>query len=296
MGGGLTLGRACPSFAFASPAISRRARSLTRGLHRVADTLRASLGAAVDIALTDNVTAIGRRADELLTMTEGDELDVCYFSSSYLTARVPSLDLFDRPFRFADRAAAHAFLSGPAAQRIAEDVAQATATGFSDSGTTAFATSPTAAGRSAARPTARACGSARSTTPGTRRSSGGFGFEPVFLDVRDLPKAVAEGTVDAQENPLTNMVNFELYRHHRFVSLTGHLFGLALLLVNRSRFERWPAEVRTALTAAAEAATPAQWRDAAAEDDLCHRHLLAEGIQIVPASAIDRTAFEQAAG
>ena len=269
---------------------------LTRGLHRVADTLRASLGAAVDITLTDNVTAIGRRADELLTMTEGDELDVCYFSSSYLTARVPSLDLFDRPFRFADRAAAHAFLSGSAAQRIADDVAQATGyrvLGLWDNGIRHISNRR----RPIHHPTD--CAGLRIRTLDNAGHQAFFrrlGFEPVFLDVRDLPKAVAEGAVDAQENPLTNMVNFELYRHHRFVSLTGHLFGLALFLVNRSRFERWPAEVRTALTAAAEAATPAQWRGAAAEDDLCHRHLLAEGIQVVPASAIDRTAFERAAG
>ncbi len=269
---------------------------LTRGLHRVADTLRASLGAAIEIALTENVTAIGRRADELLTMTEGDELDVCYFSSSYLAARVPSLDLLDRPFRFADRAAAHAFLNGPAAQRIADDVTQATGyrvLGLWDNGIRHISNRS----RPIRHPTD--CAGLRIRTVDNAGHQAFFrrlGFEPVFLDVPDLPKAVAEGTVDAQENPLTNMVNFELYRHHRFVSLTGHLFGLALLLVNRSRSERWPAEVRTALTAAAEAATPAQWRDAAAEDDLCHRHLLAEGIQIVPGNEIDRTAFQRAAG
>ena len=86
---------------------------LTRGLHRIADTLQENLGAQVDIVLTDSITATGRRADDLLTMVEGDALDICYFSSSYLAARVPSLGLFDRPFRFADRAAAHAELAGP---------------------------------------------------------------------------------------------------------------------------------------------------------------------------------------
>ena len=74
-----------------------------RALRRLADDLRQSLGARIEIALTDSVIAAGRRADDLLAMTEGDEIDMCYFSSSYLAARVALLEPFDRPFRFADR-------------------------------------------------------------------------------------------------------------------------------------------------------------------------------------------------
>jgi TRAP-type C4-dicarboxylate transport system substrate-binding protein len=269
---------------------------MTRGLHRIAERLRADLGARIDIALTDNVTAAGRRADDLLTMTTGDELDICYFSSSYLAARVPSLGLFDRPFQFPDRAAAHAQLEGPAAQQLARDVAQATpyrVLGFWDNGIRHISNR-----RHPIRSPSDCVGLRIRTLNNTDHQAffRRLGFEPVFLDVKDLPKAVADGMVDAQENPLTNIANFELQRHHRFISLTGHLFGLALLLVNRVRFDAWPAEVRGAVEAAVAAATSAQRQDAAAEDDLCHRHLLADGVEIVPALEIDRVAFERAAG
>jgi TRAP-type C4-dicarboxylate transport system substrate-binding protein len=121
------------------------------------------------------------------------------------------------------------------------------------------------------------------------------GFEPVFLDVKDLPRAVADGRVDAQENPLTNIVNFELHRHHRHVSLTGHLFGVALLLVNRGRFDSWPVEFRAALRDAAAAATAAQRSEAIREDDVCFDLLRADGVAIVPPDAIDRAGFAAAA-
>lgn len=269
---------------------------LTRGLHRITDALRESLGAQIDITLTESITATGRRADDLLTMVEGDELDICYFSSSYLTARVPSLGHFDQPFRFANRTAAHAELEGPLAQRLAEDVASATGfrlLGLWDNGIRHISNRQHSIRRLAD------CQGLRIRTVNNADHQAFFrrlGFEPVFIDISDLPGALADGTVDAQENPLTNIVNFEMQRHHRFASLTGHLFGVAVLLVNRRRFDGWPPEVRSAVEAAATAATTAQWRDAATEDDLCHTRLMAEGVQVLTAADIDLAAFKAAAG
>jgi C4-dicarboxylate-binding protein DctP len=262
----------------------------------MADELRQRLGAPIKVALTDNITAAGRRADDLLAMTEGDELDICYFSSSYLAARVPSLELFDRPFRFADREAAYALLDGAAGRRMMEDVARATGfrvLGFWDNGFRHISN-----GRHPIRRPAD-CAGLRIRTLDNAMHQAFFrrlGFEPVFIDVKDLVKAAADGSIDAQENPLTNIANFELHRHHRFVSLTAHLFGVALLLVNAARHDDWPADVRAAVQAAAAAATAVQRREAAAEDDLCRHRLVAEGVQFVSGGDLDRAAFERAAG
>ena len=267
----------------------------TRALHRLAGAIRDRVGGQVAIELVDNVTAAGRRADDLLTMTEGDELDICYFSSSYLAARVPALDLFDQPFKFASRADAYAARDGAIAERLTNDVANATGfrvLGFWDNGIRHISNR-----RHPIRSPADCAGLRIRTldNAGHQAFFRRLGFDPVFIDVKDLAKAVADGTVDAQENPLTNIVNFELHRHHRFVSLTAHLFGVALLLVNRGRFDGWPPEVRAAVQAAASLATAAQRRDAAAEDELCHRSLLADGVQFVAGNELDRAAFERAA-
>jgi C4-dicarboxylate-binding protein DctP len=273
------------------------ARSVhTRALHRLADAVRQRVDSQVSIEITDNVTAAGRRADELLAMTEGDDLDICYFSSSYLAVRVPSLAMFDQPFRFADRQSAYAMLDGAAGRQIVEDVARATGfrvLGFWDNGFRHLSNA-----RHPIR-TPADCAGLRIRTLDNAMHQAFFrrlGFEPVFIDVKDLVKAAADGRIDAQENPLTNIANFELHRHHRFVSLTAHLFGVALLLVNRIRHDAWPAVVRDAVAAAAATATAAQRRDAAAEDNLCHRRLAAEGTQFVSGAELDRAAFQRAAG
>jgi TRAP-type transport system periplasmic protein len=113
----------------------------------------------------------------------------------------------------------------------------------------------------------------------------------MFIDVADLPRAVAERTVEAQENPLTNIVNFGLQAHHRYVSLTGHLLGIALLLVNRARFDALPVEIRSLLDAAAKEAAAMQRALAVAEDADCLRLLTDTGVAVIGPDAIELPAF-----
>ncbi len=119
-----------------------------------------------------------------------------------------------------------------------------------------------------------------------------LGFEPIWIDVADLPAAVELGVVDAQENPLTNLVNFGLHRHHRHISLTGHFAGVACVLVNRATFDAWPAEIRRLVTTATAEATTLQRKLAAAEDDRCLAILAAAGCTIIGRDELDIGAFK----
>ncbi len=113
-----------------------------------------------------------------------------------------------------------------------------------------------------------------------------LGFKPVTIDVKDLAAAVHERRVDAQENPLTNLINFQLHNTHRFVTLTGHFFGVALVLCNKQRFDNWPAEVQTALREAVAAATVVQRQEAEREDEICLKQLLDDGVTVTRADRI----------
>jgi C4-dicarboxylate-binding protein DctP len=268
------------------------ARSVhTRAARRFGEELARRLGPRVEFCFIEDVTRHGRAAVELLAMTEGDELDMCYFSSSYLVDRVPSLGRFDRPFRVADRASAYAVLDGDTGRQLARDVAAATGfqvLAFWDNGFRHISN----ARHAIVRPSD--CRGLRLRTlhnANHQRLFRALGFEPVVIDVKDLAAAVADHSVDAQENPLTNLVNFGLHRTHRFVTLTGHLFGVAPVLCNRARFAAWPAEVQTAVIEAMAAATSLQRSLAAEEDEICLAELLADGVDVVRADAFDRAAF-----
>jgi C4-dicarboxylate-binding protein DctP len=265
----------------------------TRALHALRESA-ARAGGALTITVTDSVVATGRRAADLLSMVETGEIDGCYFASSYLAARVPQLGVFDHPFRAGSREQVFADLDGEVGESLAASVAAATnyrVLAWWDNGIRHIS--------NGVRPirTPADCVGLRLRTLDSAQHQAAFrqlGFDPMFIDVADLPRAVAERTVDAQENPLTNLVNFNLHAHHRHVSLTGHLLGIAMLLGNRAAFDELPYGPRSALIAAAAESTRIQRSLAFAEDAECLRMLIAAGVDVVTPEAIDLPAFRAA--
>jgi TRAP-type transport system periplasmic protein len=102
------------------------------------------------------------------------------------------------------------------------------------------------------------------------------------------------GAVDAQENPLTNMLNFEVHETHRHLTMTAHFYGVTLVLGNRARIASWPKRARDALHEAVAVATTAQHRFAAEEDLARLADLAAAGVQVIGSDEFDRPAFVKA--
>ena len=271
------------------------ARSVhTRALHALRESVARRAGDALRIRVTDSIVAEGRKASDLLTMVDSGELDGCYFASSYLAGRVPGLGVFDEPFRAGSREAVFGALDGDTGEALADELAAATGyrvLGWWDNGIRHIS--------NAMRPirTPADCAGLRLRTLDNAQHQAAFrrlGFIPTFIDVADLPRAVADGAVDAQENPLTNVVNFNLHLHHRHISLTGHLLGIAPLLVNRARFDALPTDLRSVLIAAARDSEATQRALAEAEDAECLDLLVKAGVAVVSADAIDLPAFRAA--
>jgi TRAP-type transport system periplasmic protein len=266
----------------------------SRSLHHVAAlAAEPKFGNFAPQVLID-ITAHGHRAAELFAMVEDGRLDGCYVASSYLLARVPALAVFDLPFVATDRARDYGKLDGAFGARLSADIAVRTpfrVLGYWDNGFRHVS--------NRLRPI-RTPADCRGMTIRTLDNAlhqdvfAALGFAPVFIDVKDLPAAVAANRVDAQENPLTNLVNFSLHTSHRHVSLTAHFFGIALFLVNAHWFAALSDEQRAGLVAAASEATALQRQMAAAEDARCLDILAREGVAVVTADEIDWNAFRAA--
>ena len=124
-----------------------------------------------------------------------------------------------------------------------------------------------------------------------QQSFAAMGFNPVPLDVAELPGACADGTVDAQENPLTNTFNFGINAHHRWITMSGHFFGPCVVLAHKKTWDAWPADVRQAVQEALAVATPAQRGFAAAEDDEIRSRLDATQNELIELTEDERGAF-----
>jgi TRAP-type transport system periplasmic protein len=263
---------------------NRAAEVLGRGL-------AARLGDAVRFELDGNIVARGHNAADLLEWVRTGNIELCYFSTSYLADVAPDTAVLDLPFVVARREQAYAALDGVLGQRLSEQLAEAAGyrvLGYFDNGFRHWTNS--------VRPIRAPadCKSLRIRTLFSEIHQDVFrtlGFEPVPLDVKDLLAAVRAGKVDAQDNPLTNIYNFAIHDHHRHITLSAHFWGAAVLLCNGAAFARWPQEVRDAMVAAAGEATTEQRRMAAAEDQEALAKLSASGCEIVGLSTAERAAF-----
>ena len=266
----------------------------TRAAHVLEQALVSRLGQTVRFDLDENILTSGHKAAELLSMVEHGRLTMCYFSTSYLAERVPEYALLDLPFLFTNRAKAHTILDGPLGHILADKLGAQTGfrvLGFWDNGFRHLS--------NAVRPirTPADCTGLRIRTQPSPLHGSIFrllGFEPVALDVKDLIAQVQSGAVDAQENPLTTLYNFGLHRSHRYITLSSHLFGAAVLLCHGASYASWSAEIRQALTEAAAEATTAQRQFAAAADDEVLAQLRPDQNDIVRLTEAERSLFVEA--
>ncbi len=266
----------------------------TRGGRVLADAVAEETSGAVTLAFDESIVARGHKAADLLSMTENGELDGCYFSSSYLAKRVPELGLFDQHFAVPDRRRAYALLDGALGDQLRQEVAKSTGyevLGYWDNGLRHITS--TVSIKSLAD-----CSGLKLRTLANedhQRVFRALGFDPQAIDVRDLPEAVKTGKVDAQENPLTNTLNFGIHNTHRHILLTRHLLGVAPVLFNAKRLAGLDPKHRAALQRAVDIATKAQRRFAEEDDDICSAELRAQGVEITELDEASRAIFAAAA-
>ena len=250
------------------------------------------LGDALEFELEGNVIDAGHKAADLLAMVESGDKTMCYFASSYLAERVPEIAVLDLPFVITSRAQAYGALDGALGERLADRVAAMTGyriLAFWDNGFRHLS--------NRVRPirTPEDCRGLRLRTLSSALHAETFrrlGFDPVALDVKELLAAVQSGTIDAQDNPLTNIYNFGIHEFHRHITLTAHFFGAAVLLCHKASYDAWPTEVRQAVEGAVVEATRAQREFAAAEDDRVRAALGSTDNELIELTDAERQRFQ----
>ena len=266
----------------------------TYGAQVFCDAMRRLGGDTIEVSFLPDITTTGRHASDLLGLTEDGMFDGCYFSSSYLAPRVPALTIFDLLFAVPKKAATFALLDGaPGATLASEVVAHTgyTVLGVWDNGLRHM----TAADRIFSTP-ADCDGLKLRILPNENHRAlfQSLGFEPQVIDVKHVEAAVNGGEVDAQENPLTNTYNMGLSKSQRFITLSGHLMGISLVLFNRKTFEAWPEHIRDIVKQAAAEATIAQRARAEADETRCVASLREDGVEILELTEDQRAAFRNA--
>jgi TRAP-type C4-dicarboxylate transport system substrate-binding protein len=237
-----------------------------RAASRFGELFTRKVGDRITFELIGNVHKIGRPSGDLAAMVENGEIDFCYLSTVRFAKWVPELKLLELPFVVEDRKAICAAFTNGFGDLVRRRMRESTPyrlLGLWDNGFRHFTNK--------VRPirTPADCQGLRIRSQMSELHAEvfrAFGFEPIPVDVKQFIEEIASSRFDAQENPLTNTYNFGVHNYHRYITLSGHLFGAAAFICKEERYESLPQDMRAAVDSSASEATVYQHQLAAAED------------------------------
>ena len=265
---------------------------LTQGLACLVETLKSN-GWKSDIDWIPNVTDHQEKAANLFASIENGSRHIGYMASGYLSAKVPELEVLELPFTVDNRETALAALDYSAGEILGQAVHQKTEfhiLGFWDNGFRHLSN----AVRPIQHPSDAVGLKIRTLDSALYRATlDAIGFKALTSDVKDLVSWIAEDIVQAQENPLTNYMGFELWKHHPYVSLTHHFYGVLLLVCPQVWFDTLNQKERQVLAYAVNTSTALQRKLAAKQDAITLVRIQDKGVKVLTKDALDMQAFHK---
>src|SRR5712671_42609 len=268
--------------------------SFSLALKRIGDSLSAKFGDRVDIKYVWNIMDLGYRAEDILWLVEHGLLTLGYQSSSYLTDRIPELGVLDLPFLFDQTEKARAAIDGALGERLiakVEEKVNYRILGFFENGFRHLSNR-----LRPVRMPADLAGMRIRVLPSDVqvKTFALLGAVPLRLDLTEAIAGIVSGTLDAQENPLSNSVTYGVHKFHRFHTLTNHFYISRPIFLHRTACDGWPQELRDAMEEAVKEAIAFQ-RDLHVHEEEDARCAIAEaGCEIVEPTAQEHGAFVDA--
>ncbi|MBA3506370.1 MAG: DctP family TRAP transporter solute-binding subunit [Betaproteobacteria bacterium] len=230
---------------------------------------------------------------ESIEAVQLDTLDLTMTSTGPVPNFVPEVAILDIPFLFKDYAHARATLDGPIGQEMlgkfpAKNI-QALAWG--ENGFRHMTNNK----RSVNVPDdLKGLKMRTMENPVHMQAYKAFGIIPTPMAFTEVFTALQQGTVDGQENPLSVISAAKLDQVQKYITLTGHVYSPALILMNKAKWDKLSAADKQAFTAAAKEAVKVN-RARIDEDE---RRVVAElkqhGMTVV--EVVDKSKFQTTLG
>lgn len=228
---------------------------------------------------------------ELMEKLRAGTLEIASISSGPVGNWVPAVRALDLPYLFVDYAHAHRVLDGPIGQRLLDAFpAQGLiALGWTEHGFRHLTNNR----RPIALPEDVRGLTLRTMQNVTHQASlAALGARPVALPFTQLPAALAAGSVDGQENPLSIILSAGIYKQQKHLSLSQHFYSAGVLLMAPAVWNRLGASEREAVRAATRAAIAAQRKRVLTDEFAALAALREQGVQIT--TVIDLPSFRLA--
>ena len=118
-----------------------------------------------------------------------------------------------------------------------------------------------------------------------------LGASPMPINFGELYSAMQQGVVDGQENPFSIIYSSSFYEVQKYLSVTGHIWGSALLCFNSSVWNKISEEDKAIVKKAADKWRDEQRRQTVAQEGEFLQKLKDKGMEV---AEVDKAAFQQA--
>jgi tripartite ATP-independent transporter DctP family solute receptor len=121
-----------------------------------------------------------------------------------------------------------------------------------------------------------------------------LGASPLAMDIKDVYVALQQGHIDGQENPYSVIHANKYFETQKYLSDTGHILDLIVLIANKKTFMSLAPEQQKAIREAARIAAIQQRKMAAEGEATALADLKAKGMQFDPLPPATRIALRKA--
>jgi TRAP-type transport system periplasmic protein len=120
----------------------------------------------------------------------------------------------------------------------------------------------------------------------------GFGINPTPMAFTEVFMALQQGTVDGQENPLSVITAAKFEQVQKHLSLTGHVYSPAVILMNKGKFDALSAADKQHFLDAAKEAAKANRARVDQDEKTAVADLRSKGMQVI--DVVDRSKYQAA--
>jgi tripartite ATP-independent transporter DctP family solute receptor len=237
-------------------------------------------------------SALGGDADRIESVISGD-IDIDIQGASALSAVYEPMAVVDGAFVFDDSDHVYNFFTGDASTPLKDGFAEAT-------GVQVLGAWNTGARQFTANVPIRSPEDLEGLrmrfppSPAFLLNAEAMGAEPVEVAFEELYLALQQGTVDGQENPITNIDSINLDEVQDYISLSAHQLSTNLVVINGATWDSLSSEQQEALAAGVEEAMVQEPQCAAeAEEEILAGWEEDGALEIV--DDVDRDAFREMA-
>ncbi|HTU02944.1 MAG TPA: TRAP transporter substrate-binding protein [Candidatus Sulfotelmatobacter sp.] len=261
----------------------------TLGMVQLAELVRQRTGGRVAIQIHHS-----RELGDERQVVEGLQLgtvDLAVSSTGPLGGFVPDINVLDLPFLFRDGAHAYRVLDGDVGRSLLDKFQAVGIKGlaFWENGFRHITTTKTPIRRPEDLKGLRIRVMENKVHQAAFRR---LGADATPMAWGEVFTSLQQGLLDAQENPIPVIATFKLYEIQKYLSLTGHVYSPALVLMSKKSWDKLPPDLQKVLLDTAREVAGVQRQINQAQEQKQLGELAAKGMTIIRDP--DRAAFRKA--